>query len=129
MSYLFKYTKILTVDVVSDNNEAVFGHLFLILEWNMMTRTYNVVHLHINHLEWRDACWLCYIIQLKGGQEGANSKESWYIYANPKESKIYPVLSLACYLPAYYQVVYGNKVFMSTDSYQQFSKILWKYSK
>ena len=60
----------------------------------------------------------------KGDQEGVNSKEPWHIYANPEEPAVCPVLSLACYLLAYPQVTDGNKLFMSTDPYQRFSKIL-----
>ena len=89
-----------------------------------MARSDNVVHSHTNHLEWRDDCLLYYIMRSKGDQEGVNSKEPWHIYANPEEPAVCPVLSLACYLLAYPQVTDGNKLFMSTDPYQRFSKIL-----
>ena len=110
--------------LASDDDESIFGHLFLTLEWNLMARSDNVVHSHTGHLEWRDDCLLYYIIRSKGDQEGVNSKEPWHVYANPQDPAVCTVLSLACYLLAYPQVANGGKLFMSSDPYQRFSKIL-----
>jgi len=52
--------------LASDDDESIFGHLFLTLEWNLMARSDNVVHSHTAHLEWRDDCLLYYIMQSKG---------------------------------------------------------------
>jgi len=69
------YRKLLELMYESEDDEAIFGHLFLTLEWNLMARSDNVVHSHTNHLEWRDDCLLYYIMRSKGDQEGLNSKE------------------------------------------------------
>ena len=65
-----------------------------------MARSNNAVHSHTNHLEWRDAILLYYIMRSQGDQERVTSKEPWHIYASPKESTIFPASSLDCYLLA-----------------------------
>ena len=91
-----------------------------------MARSDNVVHSHVNHLEWRDDCLLYYMLQLKGDQEGSLSTEPWYMYATPHRPNICPVLALGLYFLANPQVIEGTKLFSSSDPYQRFSKVLRK---
>ena len=52
------YEQICKLMVESEDDEFIFGHCFLTLEWNLITRSDNVVHYHVNHLEWRNDCLL-----------------------------------------------------------------------
>ena len=36
--------------------EYIFARVFLILEWNLMARSENVVDVHILHVHWEDDC-------------------------------------------------------------------------
>ena len=36
--------------------EYIFARAFLILEWNLMARSENVVDVHILHVHWEDDC-------------------------------------------------------------------------
>ena len=31
----------------------VFSHVFLTMEWNLMTRSNNCVNMHVQHIQWR----------------------------------------------------------------------------
>ena len=100
--------------------------LLLTLEWNLMVRSDNVVNSHTNHLEWRDDCLLYYVMRSKEDQEGDSSNEPWHIYTNPDDLAVCTILALARYLRAYPEVTHGGKLFMSSDPYQRFAKILQK---
>jgi len=93
----------------SEDNEYIFGHCFLTLEWNLMARSDNVVHSHVNHLEWRDDCLLYYMLRSKGDQEGLLSTEPWHVYTNPHAPHICSHLALAKYLLANPTVTRGAK--------------------
>ena len=120
------YEKLCELMMESEDDEFIFGHCFLTLEWNLMARSDNVVHSHVNHLEWRDDCLLYYILRSKGDQEGSLSSDPWHVYANPMKPDICPILALGKYLLANPQVTEGTKLFSSTDPYQRFSKVLRK---
>ena len=101
------YKKLCELMFVSEDDECIFEHTFLTLEWNLMARSDNVVNLHTNHLEWRDDCLLYYIMRSKGDQDGTSSKEPWHVYANPVDPAICPILGLARYVMAYPEVLLG----------------------
>ena len=120
------YEKLCQLMMASEDDEYIFGHCFLTLEWNLMARSDNVVHSHVNHLEWRDDCLLYYMLRSKGDQDGSLSSQPWHVYANPMRSDVCPILALGKYLLAYPQVTEGTKLFSSSDPYQRFSKVLRK---
>jgi len=35
-------------------SEYIFAHCFMILEWNLMARSDNIVYTNISHMEWHD---------------------------------------------------------------------------
>ena len=41
-----------------DDNEYLFAHAFLKMEWNLMARADNCVNVHVNHVQWQDDCLL-----------------------------------------------------------------------
>jgi hypothetical protein len=65
-----------------ESKEFIFVHAFLTLEWNLMTRSKNVVQAHILHVHWEDG----------------NRKQEWHVYANPHNPEICLVCALACYI-------------------------------
>ena len=56
------YKTLLELFFESDDDDTLFGHLFLSFEWNLMARSDNVVHSHTNHLTWIYDCLLYYIM-------------------------------------------------------------------
>ena len=41
-----------------DDDEYLFAHSFLTMEWNLMARADNCVNMHVNHVQWQDDCLL-----------------------------------------------------------------------
>ena len=41
-----------------DDDEYLFAHAFLTMEWNLMARADNCVNMHVNHVQWQDDCLL-----------------------------------------------------------------------
>ena len=78
--------------------EYIFARAFLILEWNLMARSENVMDAHILHVHWEDDCLVFRFVKSKGDQIGRNRDQEWHVYANPHNPAICPVLALACYI-------------------------------
>ena len=66
------------------NDEYHFAHLFLLLEWNLIARSDNIVHLHVNDFEWKSDSLLIYLKQSKHDQEGQNGKTPFHIFLTVK---------------------------------------------
>ena len=92
------YRKICKLFLKEEGDEFVFARAFLILEWNLMARSENVVHAHILHVEWIADCLVFRFVKSKGDQTGRNSDQEWHVYANPHNPEICAVLALACYI-------------------------------
>jgi hypothetical protein len=92
------YRKICELFLKEGGDEFIFARVFLILEWNLMARSENVVHAHILHVEWSADCLVFRFVKSKGDQTGRNSDQEWHVYANPHNPEICAVLALACYL-------------------------------
>ena len=41
-----------------DDDEYLFYHSFLKMEWNFMARADNCINMHVNHVQWQDDCLL-----------------------------------------------------------------------
>ena len=80
------------------DDDTILYNTFLILEWNLMTRSDIVTSYHLNHIEWRNDSLVIFFAHSKGDQEGVNQREPWHIYANPGQPSICTVLALAKYL-------------------------------
>ena len=48
-----------------ENEEYYFGWVFLLLEWNLMARSDNIVQLHMNNLVWKDDVIVILMILIK----------------------------------------------------------------
>ena len=103
-----------------DTEESIFGHLFLVLEWNLMARSNNCTKLMLGHIEWRDDCLVFFFGNTKNDQEGERSDTPWHVYSNPFEPCICPVLSLAKYIFSNPDIDTSNsQLFPGNDQYNR----------
>lgn len=108
----------------SDASEALFGHCFLTMEWNLMARSDNCKMMHLSHVEWRQDCLVFFFGKTKGDQIGEKADEPWHVYSNPKDPVICPVLALAKYLFAHPDIMRRNgPLFPGADQYGRFIKM------
>ena len=90
------YEKLCELLLERPNDE--FAHCFLVLEWNLMARSQNVVDSHVENMYFDNDCLVFQFGKTKCDQTGKNSDQLWHVYANPHNSAICPVLSLSCYI-------------------------------
>ncbi len=50
------FEKICALFLKEDGKEFLFARCFLVLEWNLMSRSDNIVHAHLFHITWEDNC-------------------------------------------------------------------------
>ena len=81
-----------------DDDEYLFAHSFLTMEWNLMARVGNCVNMHVNHVQWQDDCLLFFFGKSKKKQTGYASDRPWHVYSNPNSTHLCPVLALSKYL-------------------------------
>ena len=48
------YEKMCELLYVGGDNNYLFAHRFITMEWNLTARSDNCVHTHLNHLHWQD---------------------------------------------------------------------------
>jgi hypothetical protein len=75
-----------------------FAHCFLVLEWNLMARSENVVDSHVENVYFENDCLVFQFAKTKCDQTGKNADQLWHEYATPNNPTTCPVLSLSCYL-------------------------------
>ena len=92
------YEKLCEVLMSGDSDEYTFAHAFLAIEWNLMARSDNVVHLSVEHIEWSGNCLIFYFATTKTDQNGEKQRLPWHVYSNPLKPHICPVLAFSKYL-------------------------------
>ena len=92
------FEKICALFLKEDGEEFLFARCFLVLEWNLMSRSDNIVHAHLFHITWEDDCLAFRFAKSKTDQTGRNSDQVWHVYATPDKPATCPVLALATYL-------------------------------
>ena len=92
------YEKICELFLKEEGEEFLFAHCFLTLEWNLMSRSDNIVNAHLFHITWEDDCLAFRFGKSKTDQTGRNSDQVWHVYATPDKPAICPVLALATYV-------------------------------
>ena len=58
-----------------NGEEFLFARCFLVLEWNLMSRSDNIVHAHLFHVTWGDNCLAFHFAKSKTDQTGRNSDQ------------------------------------------------------
>ena len=69
----------------------------MVLCWNLMCPSCNVVSLCYSHLGWKDDALGIYFAHMKIDQFGERPKEARHIYANPLMPEICPISALGLY--------------------------------
>ena len=64
-----------------DDEEFVFVHCFLILEWNLMARSESVVVAHVENISWSNGALVFKFEKMKDDQTGLNADQEWHVYA------------------------------------------------
>jgi len=77
----FERLKLLCKKFFEDqNDEYHFVHLFLLLEWNLIARSDNIVHLHVHDFEWESDSLLIFLKRSKYDQEGQHGRTPFHIF-------------------------------------------------
>ena len=93
----------------SKNKELFACHLFLLLDWNMVSRAESVVNAHIDLFGIYEDALLVHLGPSKGDQEGTkHACHPWHLYSVPQEPAICPVLAFAKYLVTHLETLGGD---------------------
>ncbi|ETM41313.1 hypothetical protein L914_12895 [Phytophthora nicotianae] len=108
----------------STSREMVFARAFLVLSWNLMSRSANTVSLCYNHMEWGEDALKVFFAYMKNDQRGTRPRDPRHIYANPLMPEVCPILALGLYWMVYGVDSNANQVFPGNDQYDRFRKTL-----
>ncbi|OWY92648.1 hypothetical protein PHMEG_00038264, partial [Phytophthora megakarya] len=75
----------------------LFGHLFLLVCWNLMCRVKSAENIRHAHLAWREDSTIIYFAHMKNDQDGNRPRDPRSVYANPIIPEICPVLGFGIY--------------------------------
>ena len=104
------YKLMCTKLMAMETEDAVFTHLFLILEWNLMAQSDNCTKLKLAHIEWQNDCLTFFFEKTKGNQTGEKSDSPWHVYSNPFEPCLCPILALAKYIFQILMLLHQNQL-------------------
>jgi hypothetical protein len=90
--YRFLAKKALEMD--RDFHLSCTVHTFLLLAWNLISRSNTVEHLMFERVEWEEDSLVVSIGKMKNDQEGQNFTPR-HVFANSEVPEICPILSLA----------------------------------
>ena len=124
------YELICNIFLEGDDEEYIFAHAFLTLEWNLMSRSENVVDCHAENLLWTEDALGFHFPRTKTDQLGKRSDAIWHVYATPNSPSTCCHLALACYLFANPGILLNNdssrgpnKLFPGSNQYERFMKV------
>ena len=124
---MYKFLALMMLKHSGDNKEFIFAHCFMILCWNLMCRSSNVIKVCFAHMEWRDDALCIYFNQTKSDQEGEKPKNPRHVYANPITPAVCPILSIALYMLCF-PILSRNqrKLFPGVEQYDHYRKAFQK---
>ena len=97
--------------MLSPDPEHVAAHLFLLLDWNMLSHAKNVCNAHHDLFGIFDDALLVYVGLSKGHQDGMKHIDHlWHIYSIPEQPKICHVLAFSKYLLTYSHIMNGESL-------------------
>ena len=121
------YSKICRILYESEDDEYLFAHAFLTMEWNLMARSDNCVSMNINNVHFQDDALIFYFGKSKRNPYGDNSEKPWHVYSNPFTPHLCPVLALAKYTLSHPDLLQdGCLLFPGTSQYERFLKVFHK---
>ena len=119
----FDLHKYLCKKMIKDGSKgAIFAHAFLTLTWNLMCRSKNTVHIHVNHISWATDCIGIRFAHTKTDVEGSERGFLRHVYANPHNHDICAITALAKYLATFPPKEKGT--LFDDNSYKRFQKYL-----
>ena len=103
---------------------VVFGWAFLVIMWNLMSRSESVDSLMLQHIDWDCDALIIEEQGHKGDQTGEN-KFGKHVYANPEHPDKCPILAFATLLFSFPTRPNGKQqVFAGTNSKDRFGHLL-----
>ena len=112
-----------------ESNDFVFGHLFIVLCWNLMCRSTNVLSIDFSHIQWVEDALCIYFTHTKTDQFGDRPKDPRHIYPNPDKPEICPVLSLGLFWLTFSIDPNCTKLFAGNNQYERFRKALGRIAR
>uniref|UniRef100_A0A7S4NBV9 Core-binding (CB) domain-containing protein n=1 Tax=Guillardia theta TaxID=55529 RepID=A0A7S4NBV9_GUITH len=107
------------------DREFIWGRTFMIISWNLMSRSSNTAGLLYNHMDFANDAFQFYIIHQKNDQAGDKARDPKHVYANTTNPSICPILSLGIYwlmFPVDHSTS-GGRLFPGTSQYERFRKL------
>lgn len=121
------YTFLCKKMVQDGSKEAVFAHAFLTLTWNLICRSKNTVHIHMNHMTCGSDSIIIKFAHTKTDVTGDQQAFARHVYANPYNLDICAMTALAKYLSCFPPKEDG--LLFDVKSYKRFQKYLKKMVK
>jgi len=111
----------------SQQTDSVFAHLYVVLCWNLFSRSNSIANIMYNHIEWKEDALMITVPKHKGDQEGAKAFPK-HCYADPMTPEICPVLALALHIfcTSFRPNVTDPKLFSGSSLEGKFSNWLTK---
>ena len=79
------YKKMCEILFLSDDDDFLFAHAFLTMEWNLLARSDNCFTMHVQHIEFKNDSLLFFFAKSKGNQLGEATEKPWHVYSNPQK--------------------------------------------
>jgi len=90
-----------------------YAHVYLVLQWNLMSRTNNISTTNYEHIWWENDSLVIHVPKQKNDANGARAYPK-HVFANPLDPLICPVLALALWLIGCCAHRTDNKLFDGT---------------
>jgi hypothetical protein len=88
------FKKICALFLKEEAEEFLFAHCFLVLEWNLMSRSDNIVHAHLFHITWEDDCLAFRFCKKQNGPDGEEQRSGVACLCHTRQS-----CNLSCSCP------------------------------
>ena len=117
------YTFLNRVMLKIGTKDMTFARTFLVLSWNLMSRSANTVKIRFPHMEWRGDAMQIFFAPQKTDQFGERPRDGRHIYCNPFIPEICPVLALGLYWTTL-EFSSEESLFPGESQYDRYRKIL-----
>jgi len=91
------YCQLALYALSSLEKDAMFAHLYVVMTWNLFSRSNNIAKIMYRHIEWKEDALMIVVPTSKSDQEGEKSTPK-HCFADPFKPEICPVLALALHI-------------------------------
>ena len=106
---------------------ALFGLIFLTLQWSLIARSESVEKISLDQLSYANDHFKGFFPKHKGDQIGLNKDEPRHVYSNPIQPEVCAMRAMACYFFTFPQILQdGKDLFPGEDQHNRFHGILLK---